>query len=70
MNIFVFIFFNFHSTKFIYQYRKKWIEHDDRMSSDRIAKMIRKYQPKGKKYLGRPLKDGRIQFCNTRNRSL
>jgi hypothetical protein len=28
----------------------------DRMSSDRIPKMILKYQPKGERNLGRPLK--------------
>jgi hypothetical protein len=43
-------------TEFIYQYRKNWKEHVDRMSSDRIPKMILKYQPKGKRNLGRPLK--------------
>jgi hypothetical protein len=32
------------------------------MSSDRIPKMILKYEPKGKRNLGRLLKDGRIQF--------
>jgi hypothetical protein len=31
-------------------------EHVDRMSSDWIPKMIPKYQPKGKRNLGRPLK--------------
>jgi hypothetical protein len=35
---------------------KNWKEHVDRMSSDRIPKMILKYQPKGKRNLGRPLK--------------
>jgi hypothetical protein len=44
------------TTEFIYQYRKNWKEHVDRMSSDRIPKMIIKYQPKGKRNLGRPLK--------------
>jgi hypothetical protein len=43
-------------TEFIYQYRKNWKEHVDRMSSDRIPKMILKYQPKGKRNLGGPLK--------------
>jgi hypothetical protein len=38
------------------QSRKNWKEHVDRMSSDRIPKMILKYQPKGKRNLGRPLK--------------
>jgi hypothetical protein len=43
-------------TEFIYQYRKNCKEHVDRMSSDRIPKMILKYQPKGKRNSGRPLK--------------
>jgi hypothetical protein len=43
-------------TEFIYQYRKNWKEHVDRISSDRIPKMILKYQPKGKRNLCRPLK--------------
>jgi hypothetical protein len=43
-------------TEFIYQYRKNWKEHVDRMSSDRMPKMILKYRPKGKRNLGRPLK--------------
>jgi hypothetical protein len=43
-------------TEFIYQYRKNWKEQVDRMSSDRIPKIILKYQPKWKRNLGRPLK--------------
>jgi hypothetical protein len=43
-------------TEYIYQYRKHWKEHVERMSSDRIPKMVVKYQPKGEKNLGRPLK--------------
>jgi hypothetical protein len=43
-------------TEFIYQYRTNCKEHVDRMSSDRISKMILKYQPKGQRNLGRPLK--------------
>jgi hypothetical protein len=43
-------------TEFICQYSKNWKEHVDRMNSDRIPKMILKYQPKGKRNLGRPLK--------------
>jgi hypothetical protein len=35
-------------TEFIYQYRKHWKEYVDRMISDRIPKIILKYQPKGK----------------------
>jgi hypothetical protein len=36
--------------------QENWKEHVDSMSSDRIPKMILKYQPKGKRNLGRPLK--------------
>jgi hypothetical protein len=43
-------------TEFMYEYRKNWKEHVDKMSSDSIPKMILKYQPKGKRNLGRPLK--------------
>jgi hypothetical protein len=43
-------------TEFIYQYRKNWKEHVDRMSSDTFPKMILKFQPKRKRNLGRPLK--------------
>jgi hypothetical protein len=43
-------------TESIYQYRKNWKEPVDRMSSDKIPKIILKYQTKGKRYLGRPLK--------------
>jgi hypothetical protein len=43
-------------TEFVYQYRKNWKGHVDRMISDRISKMVLKYQPKGKRSLGRPLK--------------
>jgi hypothetical protein len=42
--------------EFMYQYRKNWKEHVDRMSSDRIPNMMLKYEPKGKRNLGRPLK--------------
>jgi hypothetical protein len=45
-----------HITEFICQYRKNWKAYVDRMNSDRIPKMILKYQPKGKRNLGRPLK--------------
>jgi hypothetical protein len=43
-------------TEFTCQYRKNWKKHVNTMSSDRIPKMILKYQPKGKINLGRPLK--------------
>jgi hypothetical protein len=43
-------------TEFIYQYRKSCKEHVERMSFDRIPKMILKYQTRGKRNVARPLK--------------
>jgi hypothetical protein len=40
-------------TEFIEQYRRKWKEHVNRMSSDRIPKRILKYQLKGEGKLWR-----------------
>jgi hypothetical protein len=51
-------------TEFIYQYRKNWKEH-----VDRIPKMILKYQPKGKRNLGKPLKRWKDSVFNACNRS-
>jgi hypothetical protein len=42
-------------TEFIYQYRKNCKDYFDRISSDRIQKIILKYEPKGNRNLGRPL---------------
>jgi tRNA G10 N-methylase Trm11 len=36
-------------TEFIYKYMKNWKDHVDRMSSERIQKMIIKYQTKREK---------------------
>jgi hypothetical protein len=40
----------------IANYRKKWIEHLDRMPDERIPKQILKYKPKGHRDQGRPWK--------------
>jgi hypothetical protein len=39
-----------------FNYRKKWIEHLDRMPDERIPKQILKYKPKGRWDQGRPWK--------------
>jgi molybdopterin-guanine dinucleotide biosynthesis protein A len=41
---------------FVTQHRKNWKEHVHRMTPGRIPKIILKYQPKGNRCLGRPLK--------------
>jgi hypothetical protein len=33
---------------------KDWMEHGNRLSSDRIARNVLKYQPKGENILGKP----------------
>jgi hypothetical protein len=43
-------------TDFVTQYQKNWKKHVHRMTPGRIPKMILKYESKGKRYLGRPLK--------------
>jgi hypothetical protein len=43
-------------TEFIEQYRRNWRRHFGRVRCDRIPKSILKYQPKGKRRFGRPLK--------------
>jgi hypothetical protein len=40
----------------IENYRKKWIEHLDRMTDERTPKQILKYKPKGRRDHGRPWK--------------
>ena len=40
----------------IAQYRNNWRDHVDRMTEDRIPKIIMNYKPKGKRNIGRPLK--------------
>jgi hypothetical protein len=42
--------------EFTEKYRRNWKEHVGRMSADRILKKIFKEHPKGKRNLGRPLK--------------
>jgi hypothetical protein len=42
--------------EFIEKYRRNWKEHVGRMSADCIPRKFLKYQPKGKRSLGRPLK--------------
>jgi hypothetical protein len=57
-------------TEFICQYRKNWKEHVDRMSSDRIPKMILKYQLREKINFGRPLNRWKDSVLySARNRS-
>jgi hypothetical protein len=46
----------------IKQYQKEWLQHVDRMDTDRIPKQALKYRPKGKRSIGRPRKRWKGQF--------
>jgi hypothetical protein len=40
----------------IKQYQREWLQHAERMGTDRIPKQALKYRPKGKRNIGRPTK--------------
>jgi hypothetical protein len=51
-------------------YREKWLQHIQRMDTNRIPKQVPKYKPKGRRLIGRSRKRWRNQFHfeDTRNR--
>jgi hypothetical protein len=49
----------------IKQYQREWLQHMERMDTDRIPKQALKYRPKGKRSIGRPRKIGRTSFIST-----
>ena len=40
----------------IENYKTVWLEHVDRMASDRLHKILKSYKPIGKRRRGRPMK--------------
>jgi len=48
--------------KEINQYQDKWLQHVHRMYTNRIPKQALKYQPKGRRNIGRPRKRWRDQL--------
>ena len=48
--------------KEIKQYQKKWLQHVQRMDTNRIPKQALQYRPKGRRNIGRPRKRWRDQF--------
>jgi len=46
----------------IKQYQKKWLQHVQRMDTNRIPKQELRYRPKGRRNIGRPKKRWRDQF--------
>jgi len=57
--------------KEIKQYQEKWLQHIQRMDTNRIPKQALQYKPKGRRHEGRPRKRWRDQFHfeDTRNRN-
>jgi len=48
--------------KEIKQYQEKWLQHVQRMDTNRILKQTLQYQPKGRRKIGRPRKRWRDQL--------
>ena len=48
--------------KEIKQYQKKWLQHVQRMDTNRIPKQALQYKPKGRRNIGRPRKRWRDQL--------
>jgi len=44
------------------QYQKKWLQHVQRMDTNRIPKQALQYRPKGRRNIGRPKKRWRDQL--------
>jgi hypothetical protein len=57
--------------KEIKQYQKKWLQHIQRMDTNRISKQALQYKPKERRNIGRRRKRWRDQFHfeDTRNRN-
>jgi len=48
--------------KEIKQYQEKWLQHIQRMDTNRIPKQALQYKPKGRTHIGRPRRDGGTNF--------
>jgi len=48
--------------KEIKQYQEKWLQHVQRMDTNRIPKQALQYKPKGRRNIGRPRKRWRDKF--------
>ena len=48
--------------KEIKQYQKKWLQHVQRMDTNRLPKQALQYKPKGRRNIGRPRKRWKDQL--------
>jgi len=57
--------------KEIKQYQEKWLQHIQRMDTNRVPKQALQYKPKRRRHIGRPRKRWRdlFHFEDTRNRN-
>ena len=46
----------------IKEYRRKWIQHINRMEESRIPKMAKDYNPRGRRKIGRPKKRWTVEL--------
>jgi hypothetical protein len=53
--------FKFLKQKEIKQYHEKWLQHVQRIDTNRIPKQALQYKPKGRRNIGRPRKRWRDQ---------
>jgi hypothetical protein len=50
------------NSKKIKQYQEKWLQHVQRMGTNRITKQALQYESQGRRNIGRPRKRWRDQF--------
>ena len=50
------------TVKEIKEYKKKWLQHVQRMDTNRLPKQALQYKPKGQRNIGRPRKRRRDQL--------
>jgi hypothetical protein len=55
------------TVKEIEPYQEKWLQHVQRMDTNRIPKQALQYKPKGRRMTEEEM-EGPISFCGSRNR--
>ena len=60
--LYVYVYLYLYRVKKIKQYQKKWLQHVQRMDTNRIPKQALRYRPTGRRNIGRPKKRWRDQL--------
>ena len=58
--MYMYIYIHIHTYLYIYIY--KWLQHVQRMDTNRLPKQALQYRPKGRRNIGRPWKRWRDQL--------